>query len=272
VGRFLSALVGLVLVLGLNASATGASPSRHPRMSLTRPSGTRVHRIISVNEAASNTVEGGMNPTWSPDGTHLVFAAGHGLYVVGADGRHLRKIVTLHGLLPTAAYPSWSTGGRIFFTFVDWGPVMSTPMSVRPDGRGLRAESAQKSKPQEYTLAMNSWSPDGRQGARVTQQGIVVMNADGSDLRVLVPQDHSQTVSWPLRWSPDGHLIAFRRYSTTQGTRSEADVWVVDTRTGEQRAVTQTLEDESAPAWLSGRAHRYGSCPSTSSAGVGGHS
>jgi Tol biopolymer transport system component len=241
-------------------------------LELTRPDGTRIRRVMSVDEAASNTREGGMNPSWSPDGRRLTFAAGHGLYVVGADGGHLRRIVTLHGLLPRAAYPSWSTRGRIFFTLVDWGPVMSVPVSVRPDGSGLRVESAQKSKPEEYALAMNSWSPDGRHRARVTQQGIVVMNADGSNPRVLVPQDHPQAVSWPLRWSPDGRLIAFRRYPATQGAQSEADIWIVDARTGEQRAVTQTPEDESAPAWLTGMAHRYGTCPSTRSPSVGGHS
>jgi Tol biopolymer transport system component len=74
------------------------------------------------------------------------------------------------------------------------------------------------------------------------------MNADGSGAHLLVAQDQAGQLGWPLRWSPDGRLIAYVRSAPTPAGQNQADIWVVNTRTGQQQSVTQTPLNESAPA------------------------
>jgi Tol biopolymer transport system component len=56
-----------------------------------------------------------------------------------------------------------------------------------------------------------SWAPGGKQIAFSTEDGIVVMNADGSEQTIIVPSDPGNVFATNPQWSDDGKQIAFSR-------------------------------------------------------------
>jgi Tol biopolymer transport system component len=98
------------------------------------------------------------SPDWSPDGRQfaLVSPVG-GIYVIGADGHHLRRVVPD---LPKAQYNDvrWSPDGRRLLFVRQLSEGREGVYTVRPDGSGLRALIVQKC----CSLWGASWSPSGR--------------------------------------------------------------------------------------------------------------
>jgi Tol biopolymer transport system component len=141
----------------------------------------------------------GWSPSWSPSGRQLVSAATprpgvpNGLYIMDADG------AKAHRITPTsreAQYAAWSPDGkRIAFTYVvDGGFDLFT---VRPDGTGLHRLTHDG----RSNWAM--WSPDSRRIAWGRADELWVMNADGSDKRLV-----TSAGGVPGTWAP-GPAIAF---------------------------------------------------------------
>lgn len=153
------------------------------------------------------------SPTWSPDGTRIVFldkvynpatgGFGDALFVMNADGSDLRRLTTTDNV--GYAYPAWSPdGAHIAFITVtpnDYVPAMGT---VAADGSNLTRLVRDVS---QWPL---TWSPDGSQLAFIAEwEGVMsyrlyVVNADGSHPRRLTAID-----SYDPSWSPDGTQIAF---------------------------------------------------------------
>jgi hypothetical protein len=88
---------------------------------------------------------------WAPDGVHLVYANGHDLYFVGADGGEVQKIATVAG------FPGWirfsPDGSRLRFSVDDMKHSPSL-WEITADGKGLHRLLADG--------CCGSWSPDGK--------------------------------------------------------------------------------------------------------------
>jgi TolB protein len=155
------------------------------------------------------------DPSWSPDGSRLVFRAQNALHVIGADG------TGRHELAPEGVHPVWSpTGNMIAFTRNRNGYL------VNADGTGSR-RLLKDGFPSD-------WSPDGKKIAVSDGYEVSVIGADGSGRRrVSPPESHN----YDPDWSPDGKRIAFG------GVRGDAvttvNLYVSDTDGANERRLTK---------------------------------
>ena len=158
------------------------------------------------------------NPVWSPDGTKIAFISNRdylfSVWVMNADGSNARLVTDK---VIDAAEPAWSPdGSKIAFSGGVRGSIgMTIPAVniyvVNVDGSGLTQltrDSGMNGNP--------AWSPDGKQIAfsrsrqNVSQTKLWLMNADGSDQRILPnPQDSNGFFGGQPVWSPDGSKILF---------------------------------------------------------------
>jgi len=171
----------------------------------------------------------------------LTAAVARGSSMCGAGWRPSRHRRGRH-----AATGSFSTGSSL-------GPFSVRPMSIRPDGSAARDE-----EPKTVDERLGAWPPDGKRRARLMPEGIEIVNANGSNPHLLVPRDDTPALP-PLRWSPDGTMLAFVRADPSTHS-SRTHVWFVDTRTGAQHRATDPVSSQSAPAWRPGEHDGFGPC------------
>jgi TolB protein len=205
--------------------------------------------ISTVDPAGGppTAVHSGVYPSFSPDGTRLVFAD----YSL-ADGPYKIWVTATDGSKPVEIgrtdYPhpfAWSPDGtRIAF---DSGTVQSgfSIVVLQADGSGSQTLSLDASPD-----APPSWSPDGTELAFTTTNDadIAVAKADGSG-RTLLIQDATQDVA--PSWSPDGSRIAFFR-----GNFGQFSLYVIRPDGSRLHQLSQTPADTSVPpAWSPDGAH-----------------
>lgn len=149
-------------------------PSCAPNVWLVRPNGTGLHRLLTR----------GIEPVYSPDGRRLAFVRPDArerpwLYVVGADGRGVRRI----GI---GSHPSWSPDGRRIVVERPEGPNrMSDLWIVRvKNGRARRL-----TRTGQLSELGPVWSPDGRWIAvsmvRGSRQDIYALPASGGEAHAI---------------------------------------------------------------------------------------
>jgi Tol biopolymer transport system component len=139
------------------------------------------------------------SPSWSPDGSQIVFYTPAGLSVMNADGSAVSPLMPENG--PVIGFePDWSpVGDRIAFT------TSAGIFAINSDGSELV-----RLTDQDEDSFNPSWSPDGTQIAYTTwisgARAIRIRNLDGSGVYQLpgVPGAVYQPA-----WSPDGTRIAF---------------------------------------------------------------
>ncbi|MFL5799987.1 MAG: hypothetical protein ACJ77A_18920 [Actinomycetota bacterium] len=156
-----------------------------------RPDGSGTTQVTHCAENCQDSV-GAIEPSWSPDGSSIVFGRDHDLWTMRTDGSDARRLTRNQSgpCCSSAVSPAWSPDGSEILFVLDHDPTYSL-WEVHPDGGGLRRLYA-CAAPECLSVLYPTWSPDGREiaftlvspGPEVPRH-VAIVNADGSDLRVL---------------------------------------------------------------------------------------
>ncbi|HET7236108.1 MAG TPA: hypothetical protein VFK59_06715 [Actinomycetota bacterium] len=200
-----------------------------------------VPQIFVLKEGTSRRLTslpgGGMEPTWSPDGSRIAFAGAENeggdsdIYVMDPMGGHLRVLARTPR---SDRRPDWSpdgskvvfdTYGRIWVVAVGGGEPTRHPVVILGSYRRGPAVDA-------------TWSPDGRWIAFTRLSGstgnglmtyahLWLVRSDGSGEQPLEPEWEKENWAHELEpsWSPDGRSIA---YATVGGNVALLDVRSLD--------------------------------------------
>ena len=168
-------------------------------------------------------------PQWTPDGGSIIFAgpSNHGgnIYIVASDASDLGRVSKTKGKLYEIDYsPDISpSGDRIVYATTRhgvsrWGRFSRNFESETSDPRG---DDRQRLTDKPGNDVSPRWSPDGESiafskisGSSI-ENGIYLMDADGSNVRMLFPsisptphdRGWNYSPSAGLVWSPDGNAL-----------------------------------------------------------------
>lgn len=153
---------------------------------------------------AASVTQGVNFPAWSPESHRIAFTTGNnqlGMITVASGNAQIFTSVN------NAAHPDWSPDGTEIA--LESGPPYGI-YTVNADGTQLRQVVPQcpsGSACAGVMLQFPHWSPDGvRFAAFVYSSDVAVLNADGSDVRVVPALRGSYTYTHP-GWSRDGHVL-----------------------------------------------------------------
>lgn len=157
--------------------------------------------LINADGTGLRRLLGGNSPSWSPDGSRIVFSCFR-LCFATADGTLLADGLPSATSLESPGQPQWSPdGSRIAFT-ASPGTGSFGLYTMKPDGTDVtRVVSSPATHPE--------WSPDGSKILYLSVSavdGFTIVNADGTNPR---PLGRGSIFSPWTAWSPDGAKIAF---------------------------------------------------------------
>lgn len=182
------------------------------------------------------------NPVWSPDGTKIAYgtvpdrAVRGWVYVMNADGSGKRRFTGLDTGEWTAAGLTYRTPGGIGF--------------VNPDGSGGRLVIEVGDEWQEYRFSRDGrtvalWGPVAPGG----DWELAFADVSGGGVQRLTDNDRHDLAP---SLAADGKSLAFAAYpgpESDEGPVPPADIYVINADGSGERNLTNSPEDESAPAW-----------------------
>lgn len=189
----------------------------------------QIYLVDLVNNSAvqvTDMAEGACQPSWSPDGSQLVFISpckgmdevynNASLYIINADGSGLTSIETVPG---GDFEPSWSPdGSAIVFTSLRTGKMEI--YSVRTDDLTTATRLTNTTSP-NYAR-QPSWSPDGSRIVyvlhRVGVDQIWVMDSDGKN-PVQIVRSGLEYNDYLPEWSHDGSQVLYNQRCATRFCR-----------------------------------------------------
>ncbi len=181
--------------------------------------------ILSDEAIAITNMSGGAcQPSWSPDGTRLVFISPctikkdtypqSGLFIINADGSNLQPISSATS---GDFEPAWSPDGNfIVFTSLRDGYMQIYSYDLETSTVQRLVETNLNDAARQP-----SWSPDGLQIVyayqRITSYELWLMSSLGSDQHQLLASGDVLSNQYPI-WSPNGDFVLFSQQNTVEFT------------------------------------------------------
>jgi len=184
------------------------------------------------------------HPSWSPDGTKIVFVSlwennpvnkreivgpNSDIYIMNEDGSNQIRLTFEPG---EDSWPCWSPDGtKIAFqstrnrnSYIEYQIY-----TINPDGSDLQLITPDGG-------AYPSWSPDGSRIMYAWYDGIEIINANGKNRYLLGTDEYDVCPAW----SPDGSKIVYK--SMRGGHKDSPSVWwVMDINSKEQKQITDDV-------------------------------
>jgi Tol biopolymer transport system component len=205
-----------VVCLGLASGASSALATFPGTNGLIAYTGGSSIRTMLPNGRQDHPIAVGYDPSWSADGSRIVFARQDGgtegqseIYSMRANGGDVRRITASPGSEFAPAYGP--AGKRVVFNVVN----------PRGEGPFIVSELATHARSHRQRLAVGrdpTFSPDGkhiafsRSKTNEPNASIWMMRADGSHKRQLTQTGPKRDDVAP-DFSPDGRWIAFTRFA-----------------------------------------------------------
>ena len=198
--------------------------------------GTNLVRLTPSNATASD-----LEPSYSPDGTKIVFSSTrtvgtYEIYTMNADGTNVTRLTTN---VSDDGTPRWSPDGSkiAFQTNRDGNYEIYT---MNPDG------TAQTRVTNNAAIdALPTWAPDSARLAfssnRDGNYEIYRMNADGTGQTRMT---NNAATEYDPSWSPDGTRIAF--YSNRDGN---TEIYTMNASGSGLTRITTNTSNDIQPTW-----------------------
>lgn len=202
------------------------------------PDGSEVTEVFTSPENESC-------PSWSPDGTQIVYAVNDGSTIqissANIDGSNRQQITNASDGLNGS--PDWSPDGSQI-VYVNSASQSETSLMLM-DSNGANNTRLTGS---DFGYINNpKWSVDGTQIAFVAGQtvdgekNLYLINRDGSNLREIASAVADNST---IGWSPDGTHLAFHR---TDGENLQ--VFVIDADGSNEQQITDAPFEVRSPVW-----------------------
>ena len=193
-----------------------------PRLCAMDATSGRVHVLHVLGDAFAN-------PSWSPSGDHIAYAAIDAIAILDIHTRTVARIS--HGY---DAHPSWSPDGKeIAFEHDASGNGDTSVWVMRADGTRRRRVSHPHGSEADHEPA---WSPDGKRIAFHRDYDLWLVDVrSGSERRIARFADYPS-------WSPDGLRILV---TEVRRPISKTGLYAVDPKTGRSKLVVRGFWTES---------------------------
>jgi len=252
---------GVVTSLALATGvAMAASPGSNGRIFFTSPF-CGVASVAADGRSFNCIKADGRDPSVAPNGRRIAITIGNQISIIDAKGGGERQLTRGNRAFTPSFAPDNQTIAYADYTEVPDG-INGDVFAIGADGSGKR----QLSNGQGYNPA---YSPDGGQIAFDRYDGLSLMNADGGNPRLILPNRTEHSLQGSLvedngeaSFSPDGQRIAFTRHTITttrncnpecQGstTDREADIYVMNADGSDVRQLTSAHDIDEVDASFS---------------------
>lgn len=200
--------VGVALTLAAVVAQSGAAWQQTFRGSAGQIAFTRSAALYTVNPDGSGARPVNVpqnvrpfDPAWSADGLWLTYAH-FGIWIQKRDGSGARQLT--QSANNTDVSPAWSPDGRRLAFVRQVGPRYRLHV-MNADGSG----ATNLTPTFNQNVADPEWSPDGSRIAFTDGFSVYVVNADGSQQRLLAAGKNPT-------WSPDGSRLAYVTLNTVR--------------------------------------------------------